>query len=149
MSARSEPQPPFPPDEVLYDQGHVQAFQWCGVELPPLRARFFAFGGLGFLVGALFGAALLTRRRQRQLARLAEPQWRLVDNGRYYLTDRRLAFDCTRGWTDVWLHDIATIDFRPDGVYLTVDAMFPTRLDTPDNAHLAALLRRLTGHDPV
>lgn len=149
---RAQPIPspiPLPPGEHLFAHGSVRAFQYTALTIPYQRARLLAVGGLGFLAGAAIGAAVLNRRRRLQLEALAAPQWRLVDAGTFYLTNARLALDCTQGWADIWLPSLRDSQLDVVGLTLWPDDIAPTRLATPADLWLFVLLRHLAGAEPA
>lgn len=70
----------------------------------------------GFALGALFSAAKFTTNvvgnqvRKSRAAREAAAQWRPVDQGTLYLTNRRFAVQGQAQWHDLWFDDIRMSD---------------------------------------
>lgn len=106
----------------------------------------FIAGGLVSMVavGSARGAvnAVGNRRRRQAAEREAAAQFRPVDAGELYLTDRRLAL-AGQEWVDVWHSDIRQSQCTPDGITLSTPGVPVLRLRTGCDPYWYLLFRHI------
>ncbi|WP_066374580.1 hypothetical protein [Herbidospora mongoliensis] len=90
----------------------------------------------GFALGAIFSAAKFTSNvvgnqvRKSRAAREAAPQWRPVDQGTIYLTNRRFALQGQAQWHDLWFENIRMSDCDGRIIRLEMVGSPPLGLET-------------------
>jgi len=95
----------------------------------------YVFGGGGF--GIAFNAARLTGNvmgnsiRKARAGREAAFQWRPLDQGQLYVTNRRFAVQGVRQWIDLWYQDIRMADCNGRAIELEMSGRPRTALEIP------------------
>jgi hypothetical protein len=83
----------------------------------------------------MYSAARLTsnilgnQARKAKAAREAAPQWRLVDQGTLYLTNRRFAVQGQVQWHDLWFQHVRISDCDGQIIRLEMSGSPPTALE--------------------
>ena len=92
----------------------------------------YLFGGGG--VGLAFNAVRLTSNlmgngvRKARASREAAFQWRPVESGQVFVTNRRFAIQGARQWIDLWYQDIRMADCNGRAVELEISGLPRTAL---------------------
>jgi hypothetical protein len=90
----------------------------------------FAFGS-PLLVAATIGGSLLYNAHQRNLAeRAAAIQWRTINEGAVFLTNRRICLQGRVTWVDLDYEAVRSLEALPDGVVLHQSGRPPLKLVT-------------------
>lgn len=95
----------------------------------------YVFGGGGF--GMAFNAARLTTNvmgnsiRKARAGREATFQWRPLDQGRLFVTNRRFAIQGASQWIDLWYQDIRMADCNGRAIELEMSGSPRTALEIP------------------
>ena len=102
-------------NEHCYAQSNAQLWQYLEGDSSYIHKSRIGFGLLGMAVVA--GTAAGNSSRKRRAAREAAPQFRLVDQGAFFLTDMRLAIQGQMQWIDLWYENIRMSSC--DGISIT------------------------------
>ena len=95
----------------------------------------YVFGGGGF--GMAFNAARLTTNlmgnsiRKGRAGREAAFQWRPLDQGRLFVTNRRFAIQGARQWIDLWYQSIRMANCNGRAIELEMSGSPSTALEIP------------------
>lgn len=128
--------------EVLHASGRAEAWRFQGMDVPYVRHRGFAVGGL-FTFGLTAAAAAAANRRARADAeRLAAPQWRPLGGVEVLATSHRLLVLHDGSWTSVWYEAIHQLrpSLEQDRLELLFDEAPPYLLVGPAVPYLAVVL---------
>lgn len=128
--------------EVLHASGRAEAWRFQGMDVPYVRHRGFAVGGL-FTFGLTAAATAAANRRARADAeRLAAPQWRPLGGVEVLATSHRLLVLHDGSWTSVWYEAIRQIrpSLEQDRLELLFDEAPPYLLVGPAVPYLAVVL---------
>ena len=89
-------------DEVAYGAVQGQMFSYTGADYVDPGSTLVVFGSPMWMVGTL-GASMAVNAHRRKNARAAAAhQWRLENQGLFYVTNERLAVQGVYGWTDLY-----------------------------------------------
>lgn len=133
---------PLEYSEVLHASGDVEAWRFQGMDVPYVRHRGFAVGGL-FTFGLTAAATAAANRRARAEAeRLAAPQWRPLGVVGVLATSHRLLVLHGGSWTSVWYEAIRQIrpSVEQDRLELLFDEAPPYLLVGPAVPYLAVVV---------
>jgi hypothetical protein len=95
----------------------------------------YVFGGGGF--GMAFNAARLTTNvmgnsiRKARAGREATFQWRPLDQGQLFITNRRFAIQGARQWIDLWYQNVRLADCNGRAIELEMSGSPRTALQIP------------------
>lgn len=129
--------------ELAYSQQPAQLFTYCGQDVN-YDQHVLAFGRQLLFMATLGISTVANRSRRRQAERAAAPQWRAINHGRAFLTNRRVAIQGTNGWADLWLEHLRHVEpIAPRGMVLFFDGVVPYQLALPWPEYHVVLLRFL------
>lgn len=124
--------------------------EFCVGQVPTLLLRFtdaevsyvrksggYVVGGSpgGLVFGTMYSAARLTsnilgnQARKAKAAREAAPQWRPIDQGMLYLTNRRFAIQGQVQWHDLWFEHVRMSDCDGQIIQLEMSGLPSTALE--------------------
>jgi len=156
LRAGTQPQP-------IRARVHLEAEEFCVAELPVTVHQLLAGDGSythksgGYIIGssvagAVLGGAFSAARfavnvtgnqlREWRAARDAALQWRPVDAGRLYLTNRRFAIQGAI-WTDLWFRDIRLSGCDSEAIELHATGESPIRFEIPEPDYWFVLFNKL------
>jgi hypothetical protein len=138
----------------------LQRGEVCVGQIPTIVCRFLEGDGSytkrsggwmigGGLFGAVYSAVSLTSNavgnaaRRAKAARDAVGQWRQVDSGTVYLTDRRWSMQTSTTWHDLWFSDIRMSDCDGKMIVLEIAGMPRTGLIMPGPDYWFVMFNKL------
>lgn len=114
------------PGENCYAQGPAQVWQYLEGDGTYVHKSRGGFGMLGLAVVA--GTAIGNKARATRAARESAAQFRPIDQGALYLTDRRFAVQGQRQWIDLWFENIRMSSCDGSGITFHVADVPPVQL---------------------
>ena len=128
--------------EVLHALSDVNAWRFQGIDVPYVRHRGFAVGGLFTFGLAAAATAAANRRARAEAERLAAPQWRPLGVVEVLATSHRLLVLHGGSWTSVWYEAIRQIrpSLEQDRLELFFDEAPPYLLVGPAVPYLAVVV---------
>jgi hypothetical protein len=134
-------------DEHCYAQSNAQLWQYLEGDSSYIHKSRGGFGLVG--VALVAGTAAGNSSRKRRAAREAEPRFRPVDQGSFFLTDMRFAIQGQAQWTDLWYEDIRMSSCDGNSITLHIANMPPTQLHAWPIDYYFALYHFLTNGDII
>jgi hypothetical protein len=95
------------------------------------------------------GTAAGNSSRRRRAAREAAPRFRPVDQGPFFLTDKRFAIQGQSQWTDLWFETIRMSSCDGTSVTLHIANMPPTQVHVWPIDYYFALYHFLANGDVI
>jgi hypothetical protein len=124
------------PGEFCVGQVPVAVLQWLESD----GAYMHKSGGWmigGGVVGTMLSAAVITtnvvgnQARKSRAAQEAAAQWRQIDSGHLFVTNRRFCIQGATQWNDIWFHHVRMSDCDSQAMILQLDGNPPTALTVP------------------
>jgi hypothetical protein len=135
--------------EQLYLNGPVTLGEHTAQTVTYEQSGFLAIGSVGFVAATAIGSALLNSHRRQQAERQAALQWRMVDTGTFYLTDRRFALQLRQTWTDLWHEPLRASEIDVNGIILWFAGMAPTKLLVLNHIWVYLLFKHIVDREIV
>lgn len=107
----------------------------------------YLFGGGG--VGLAYNAVRLSSNlmgnsiRKARASRQAASQWRTVESGNVFVTDRRFAIQGARQWIDLWYQEIRMADCNGRAIELEIGGLPRTALQIPTPDYWFVMFNKL------
>ncbi|MEU4540574.1 hypothetical protein AB0G15_37620 [Streptosporangium sp. NPDC023825] len=139
-------------DEFCVGQTPILLLCFTEAEAEYLRkSGGYVVGGSpgGFVLGSMYSAARLTgnivgnRMRKAKAAREAAAQWRPVDQGTLYLTNRRFAVQGQSQWRDLWFENIRMSDCDGHAIRLEMSGSPSTALQVHNPDYWFVMFNKL------
>jgi hypothetical protein len=114
------------PGEHCYAHGNAQVWQFLEGDSSYVHKSRLGFGLVGMAMVA--GTAVGNTARKSRAAKEAAPRFRPVEQGPFYLTDRRFAIQGQTQWVDLWFSEIRMASCDSVGITLHISGLPPTQL---------------------
>jgi len=135
------------PGERCYAQAEAQLWQYLEGDGSYIHK---SRGGLGLLgMAVVAGTAAGNSSRKRRAAREAAPRFRPVDQGSFFLTDRRFAVQGQTQWVDLWFENIRMSSCDGTSITLHIANLAPTQVHVWPIDYYFALYHFLANGDII
>jgi hypothetical protein len=127
-------------DEQAYHVDPFTQYKFAASNVSYNSGWVAAFGSPLWLAASLGGSALYNKYQRDKARAEAAAQWRVVNYGTAFLTDRRLCLQGQLAWVDIAFSTVRALEPIPEGVVIYQANQPPTMVSTPAVAYLYVLL---------
>jgi hypothetical protein len=130
--------------ELCYGSTPVQLLQWLeGDDSYVHKSGGYYGGGMVGLLALRTATAIGNGRRRAAAARAGMAQWRPVEQGQLFVTNRRFAIQGSRGWDDIWYPSVRMSECDGMGIHLELQGWPRTVLRIPFADYWFVLFHKL------
>lgn len=138
--------------EDCYGHMPVTVQQYTGADVEyTKKGGGYIIGGSpgGFVLGSIYSAEKFATNvvgnaaRKEAARRKSMTQWRALDKGTLFMTNRRLAVQGSQQWFDIYAEHIRMADCDGVGIVLEISGWPATRLDVPAADYWFVMLQKI------
>ena len=129
--------------EFCVGEAPVTVMQWVtGDGAYTHKSGGYWGGGLVGLIVLHSANAIGNSRRRRRAESESQGQWQQADQGRMFLTNKRLAIQGAQ-WTDIWFQYIQSVNCDGVALHVQVQGWDPMRLTVPQPDYWYVMFNKL------